>query len=88
MFTLAHFFYGIIIIALGIVGLKFNYQIVNYTGRQNWIEDKLGGGSTFLAYKLFALLMVVIGLLLAVGLINPVLTSVFSPFKALFPTQK
>jgi hypothetical protein len=88
MFTLAHFFYGIVIIALGVAGLKYNYQIVNYTGRQDWIEDKLGGGSTFLAYKLFAFLAVIVGILLAFGLINPVLETIFSPLKSAFPIQK
>jgi hypothetical protein len=84
MFTLAHFIYGIIMVGIGIITLKFNYQIVGFTGRQDWIESKLGGGSTYLAYKLFALLLVVFGLLLATGLIDPVLNGLLGPLRTAF----
>jgi hypothetical protein len=84
MFSFAHLIYGIILIGLGVVGLKYNYQIVNFTGRQDWIESKLGGGSTFLAYKVFALLVVVAGLLLATGLADPILRSLTSPLQGVF----
>jgi hypothetical protein len=84
MFTFAHLIYGLIMIGLGIVGLKYNYQIVGFTGRQDWIESKLGSGSTYLGYKLFALLLIVIGFLLAVGLMNPVMNAIFGPLKGIF----
>ena len=84
MFTIAHFFYGLIAIGIGTLFLKYNYQIVGYTGRQDWIESKLGGGSTFLVYKLFALLLVIGGLLAATGLGDPVATVLLSPFKGIF----
>ena len=84
MFSIAHLIYGLIIVGLGVVGLKYNYQIVGFTGRQDWIESKLGGGSTYLAYKLFALLTVILGLLLATGLIDPVLNTLLGPLKGTF----
>jgi len=88
MFSFAHLIYGFIMIGLGVVGLKYNYQIVGFTGRQDWIESKLGGGSTYLAYKLFALFLVIFGLLLATGLADPVLTTLFSPLKNTFSAFK
>ena len=84
MFSFAHLIYGVIMIGLGVIGLKYNYQLVNMTGRQDWIESKLGGGSTYLAYKLFALLLVVFGLLLATGLADPVLTTLLGPLRGAF----
>ncbi len=84
MFSLAHLIYGIILVGLGVVALKYNYQIVGFTGRQDWIESKLGAGSTYLAYKLVALIVVIFGLLLATGLANPALNSLLGPLKTAF----
>lgn len=60
-------FYGLLITAAGILALKYNYQLVGFTGRQFWIESKLGQGSTYLVYKLVALLMVFGGITWASG---------------------
>jgi hypothetical protein len=84
MITLKGIIFGILAIIFGILGLKYNYQIVNFTGRQDWIEDKLGGGTTFVAYKLFAILLVLVGILAATGLINPLLNGILSPLKHTF----
>jgi hypothetical protein len=88
MFSFADLIYGLIMVALGVVALKYNYQIVGFTGRQDWIESKLGGGSTFLAYKLFALLLILFGLLTATGLIDPFLNTILGPLKNTFGAFK
>jgi hypothetical protein len=84
MFSFADLIYGLIMVGLGIVGLKYNYQIVGFTGSQDWIESKLGAGSTYLGYKLLALLLIIFGLLLATGLADPVFRSILSPLKGVF----
>lgn len=76
--------YGIIAIIIGTVMLKFNYQLVNLTGRQDWIESKLGSGTTYLAYKIFAVLVVLIGILVATGLGVPFENWALSPLKHVF----
>ncbi|HSX14316.1 MAG TPA: hypothetical protein VLE72_00170 [Candidatus Saccharimonadales bacterium] len=71
--------YGLLAIAAGTIMLKFNLQLVNLTGRQDWIESKLGGGSTYLAYKILAVLLVFVGILIATGLGTPFFTWLLSP---------
>lgn len=87
MLSLMHFFYGLLAVGIGTLTLKYNYQLVNLTGRQDWIESKLGSGSTYLAYKLLALLIVIFGILYAIGLDGPVLKALFSPLQGLFPQK-
>lgn len=72
---------GILAIIVGIFLLKYNYQLVGYTGRQDWIESKLGSGSTYLAYKLLALVIVIGGLLAVTGLGGSVLNWALSPLR-------
>ena len=85
MFSLAHLFYGIIAVAIGTLLLKYNYQLVGFTGRQDWIEDHLGSGTTYLAYKLFAIVIVLGGVAYATGLGDPVMRTLLSPLKSFFP---
>ena len=66
--AIQNFFAGLLAVVIGVVSLKYNYQLVGFTGRQDWIESKLGSGSTYLAYKMLSVLLVVGGLIFAVGL--------------------
>ncbi|HSX48168.1 MAG TPA: hypothetical protein VLF41_01535 [Candidatus Nanoarchaeia archaeon] len=78
--------YGTLIIAIGVITLKYNYQLVNTTGRQDWIENILGGGSTYFAFKLFSIILVLGGLLYMTGLGSGVAQQILSPLgKALNP---
>jgi hypothetical protein len=76
--------FGAIAVALGTLMLKYNYQLVGFTGRQDWIENKLGSGTTYFAYKVLALLIIIGGLLYASGLYKPVLETLLSPIANLF----
>jgi len=76
--------YGLLAIVAGIVMLKFNYQLVGLTGRQDWIESKLGAGTTYLVYKILAVVVVFIGILVATGLGTPFGNWLFSPLKHVF----
>lgn len=84
MFSFTHLIQGFLMVVIGTLLLKYNFQVVNFTGSQDWIEAKLGGGSTYAVYKLVAVLLVVIGLLIMTGLGAPIADAVFSPLKDTF----
>ena len=79
MFSFGNLIIGIIMVVLGVLVLKYTYAVANFTGRVEWIEDKLGGGTTFGVYKLLAVFMVIIGLLIITGLGGPIVDAVFEP---------
>ena len=85
MTLITHLAFGLLAITAGIVGLKYNFQLVGITGRLDWIESKLGSGSTYLAYKLLALLLVIGGALYATGLAGSVGNLFLNPIRSLFP---
>jgi hypothetical protein len=84
MFTIGNFIIGILMVAAGVLTLKFNYQVVGFTGRPEWLESKLGQGSTYFAYKIFSVLLIIIGMLYATGLTAPFFGWLFSPLKHVF----
>ena len=77
-------FYGLLMIAVGVITLKYNFQIVNNTSRLEWIESKLGVGSTYLVYKLISVGLVLFGILYMTGFGDEVLRWALSPFANLF----
>ena len=84
MITASGVVYGLLAIVIGVLALKFNFQLVNMTGRQDWIESKLGGGSTFFVYKLFAVCIIFGGVLYLTGFGNAFFGWLFSPLRGLF----
>ena len=81
---LEHIIYGLLAIGVGTLALKYNFQLVNMTGRQDWIESKLGGGSTYFFYKVVSVLIVFGGILYVTGLGDPFFTWLFSPLHNFF----
>jgi hypothetical protein len=75
---------GLVMTILGVVGVKYTFQLVNITGSQDWIERFAGPGTTYGIYKLFSVVLVLIGILIATGFGNPVMEFLFSPLKGLF----
>lgn len=84
MFTWSHFFAGLIAAAIGALGVKYTFQVANYTGSQDWIERWLGPGSTYGVYKILAVLLTLGGLLYASGFGNNLMEFFFAPFKSVF----
>ena len=84
MFNLSHFLLGLFLIACGVVMMKFNFKLVDITGRQDWIEDKLGSGTTYLAYQVFAVSLIIIDITLVSRLGSTLFSVILSPFKRLF----
>ena len=87
MITLGGIVTGIILTALGVLGLRFTFQIAGFTGRQDWIESKLGSGTTYGAYKFFSVILVLVGILEAIGMLHGVMAWLLSPLQQLFPKQ-
>ncbi len=80
--------FGLIAIALGVVTLKYNFQIVNSTSRLEFIESKLGYGSTYLVYKLLSLALIIGGILYITGWGVPFAQWLLSPLTKYFaPAQ-
>lgn len=63
--------------------VKYSYQVVGFTGRQDWIESKVGQGSTYFVYKIFGIIAIFGGFLYAINLYAPFLTWFFSPLRGL-----
>lgn len=84
MLTISGIIYGILAIVIGTLLLIYTFQIVGFTGNQDWIEKYLGAGSTYLAYKIFGIILVLGGILAATGLLHGILELVLSPLKGLF----
>ncbi|HVE80981.1 MAG TPA: hypothetical protein VNA68_02470 [Candidatus Dormibacteraeota bacterium] len=76
---------GSLAIALGIVGLKYNYQLVGFTGHIGWVERYLGGGSTYGFVKLLSVLLILAGIIYMTGLHKPVLDFLLAPLIQMFP---
>ena len=85
MFTLSHFFLGIFFIIIGVVMVKYNFKLVGITGRQDWIENVLGSGTTYLVFQVFAVGLVILGIALATGLGGNLGHLILDPLKSVFP---
>ncbi len=84
MFSLSHLLIGLVMAAVGIAGVKWTYPIMNFTGRQDWIERFTGQGTTYLVLKMFFLFVLLFGILYATGLGDNVLNWALSPLRHVF----
>ena len=80
-----HILLGIVLLALGVVSLKYNYQLVGYTGNVSWVEKYLGGGSTYAFFKIVSVLLCIGGFLYMTGLWDPLFAWMVSPLAGFFP---
>jgi len=85
MFTLSNFLLGIFLTVAGVVMVKYNFKLVGLTGRQDWIENVLGDGTTYMAFQVFAVALVLLGIALATGLGNNLGHLILDPIKSFFP---
>lgn len=77
--------YGSLAIVIGVLLLKYNFQIVNNTARLEWIESVLGSGSTYLVYKLLSLMLIFGGILYLTGFGDNALAWLLRPLEDLLP---
>ena len=71
-------------IVLGSLAVKYTYAMVGFTGRQDWIERYTGSGTTYLAFKLFGVIVVIMGLLIGSGFGDNLLEWIVSPLAGVF----
>ena len=82
-----HIFYGLLAIGIGIVAMIYNFKLVGLVGRQDWIEDKLGSGTTYLVFQLLAIITIFGGILYLTGFGDKALTWLLSPFIGVFQNK-
>jgi hypothetical protein len=88
MFSLSHLLIGLTMMVLGVVLVKWSFQISNITGSQEWIERFVGAGMTNGVYKIFGVLLVITGVLFATGFGGSLMNFLFSPLRHFFnPTN-
>ncbi|HUC87440.1 MAG TPA: hypothetical protein VMR75_03970 [Candidatus Saccharimonadales bacterium] len=79
-----HFFVGLMAVALGVVSLKYNYQLTGFTGHIGFVEKYLGYGSTYVFLKMLSVVLCIGGFMYMFGLLDPVFHLLVSPLTALF----
>lgn len=77
---MANIFIGIIGVVFGFVLIWKSNWIVENVGRIPWAEQHLGSeGGSRLLYKLIGLLVIIFSFMLMFGLVEGIITSIFSP---------
>ena len=79
-----NFIIGVIIVAVGALGVRYNQAIVEAFGQDNWFERRLGRGSTFPVFMTFAIIVVLFGFFTMVSLHDNILRIIFAPVILLF----
>lgn len=83
MFIL-NFIIGLVIVVAGVAAIRFNYQLVNAFGRNNIFERKLGPGSTYPAFLVGGVLVIIGGFLVMFSLHDTILDIVLGPLIDVF----
>lgn len=78
--SLSSFLFGLISIALGVALVRYTEAVLGFAGRIYWAEEWFGTfGGTRLAIKLIGLITIVLGFLLATGLLGPLMLRLLAP---------
>lgn len=62
---------GIALMGAGLVLVVKTYKIVQKIGYNDWAEQHLGGGGTYLLVKLIGMVIMLVSILIILGVINP-----------------
>jgi hypothetical protein len=82
---LARIIFGLLAIAVGIAGLKYNFALTNTFPRLQFFENNLGGGSSYGIYKLICIILVIGGILYMTGFGPAIMSWILAPLSGLFP---
>ena len=78
---------GLSLVVVGTVALVFNRQLFNFTGSIGSVERRFPGGSSGFI-KLVAVLMVLVGLMIATGVINWLIAPITDYFNGIFHSSR
>lgn len=81
---ITNFIFGLIIIGIGVLLLKFNFQVSNMFSHYNAFERYLGSGATYMVMQVMAVLAVIFGLLMMFSLHDNLVGWLLSPLTNLF----
>ncbi len=62
---------GLVGVFVGFVFLIKSYKIVQTVGTNNWAEEHLGGGGTYMLVKAIGLAVILLSVLVILGIIKP-----------------
>lgn len=77
---------GLIAIAIGTLGLRYNFALSNTFPRLEFFERNLGAGSSYGVYKVMCLVLVIGGILYMTGFGPGIVSWLLSPLANLFPS--
>lgn len=81
------FFIGLVALAVGISMVIKTDKYIEFLGRNDWAEQKLGQGGTWLFYKLIGVVICLLGILgvtgLLTGFMGGALGAIFGPRQSL-----
>lgn len=84
LMSIGNIFLGLTAVVIGVVTLKYNYQMVGMTGSVGFFEKTLGAGGTYGGFKLLSLIVIFFGFLYMTGLQEPILRILLSPLTNAF----
>jgi hypothetical protein len=79
-----HLLFGLIAVAVGVVSLKYNWQLAGFTGTIQPVERYLGAGTTYIFLKMLSVILCIGGFMYMFGLFNPVFGWLLSPLAHFF----
>lgn len=82
--VIGNIFLGLIMMAIGTLMLKFNFQLSNQFSHNNVFERYLGSGATYFVMQVAAILAVLGGFFVMFGVADNVLGWLLSPITNLF----
>lgn len=59
----------ILSIVIGVVFIKYSYQMVRIVGHIRWAEEKLGTASSYTVWKLIGMIIIALGAMYGFGVI-------------------
>lgn len=80
MFTWRDFLIGIGLVGGGVLMVRYAFWLRNLTGPQQWLEGVTGPGTTYGMYKIFGVLVCLVGFMMATGLGSSILSFFLTPF--------
>src|SRR5690606_7425202 len=80
---ITNFIFGLLIVAIGVVMLKFNFQVSNMFSHNNVFERYMGSGATYFVMQVMSVLAVIFGLLMMFSLHDNLLSWLTSPLRNL-----